>query len=46
VLTFANATGAEVTAAGAGHITVAMLSEYAQLIEDGVISSKIAKEVF
>ena len=46
VLTFANATGAEVTAAGASHITVAMLSEYAQLIEDGVISSKIAKEVF
>ena len=46
VLTFANASGAEVTAEGVLHITVPMLSEYAQLIEDGVISSKIAKEVF
>jgi aspartyl-tRNA(Asn)/glutamyl-tRNA(Gln) amidotransferase subunit B len=46
VLTFANATGAEVTAQGVAPITTAMLSEYAQLIEDGVISSKIAKEVF
>src|SRR6201996_4518904 len=46
VLTFANASGAEVTAQGVLHITVPMLSEYAQLIEDGVISSKIAKEVF
>jgi aspartyl-tRNA(Asn)/glutamyl-tRNA(Gln) amidotransferase subunit B len=46
VLTFANATGAEVTTQGVEPITTAMLSEYAQLIEDGVISSKIAKEVF
>ena len=46
VLTFANASGAEVTAEGVLHITVAMLSEYAGLIEDGVISSKIAKDVF
>jgi aspartyl-tRNA(Asn)/glutamyl-tRNA(Gln) amidotransferase subunit B len=46
VLTFANATGAEVTAQGVGPITVTRLSEYAQLIEDGVISSKIAKDVF
>jgi aspartyl-tRNA(Asn)/glutamyl-tRNA(Gln) amidotransferase subunit B len=46
VLTFANATGAEVTAEGVLHITADMLSEYAKLIEDGVISSKIAKEVF
>ena len=46
VLTFANASGLEVTADGVGDITVAMLSEYHQLIEDQVISSKIAKEVF
>jgi aspartyl-tRNA(Asn)/glutamyl-tRNA(Gln) amidotransferase subunit B len=46
VLTFANASGAEVTAQGVLHITVPMLGEYAQLIEDGVISSKIAKAVF
>jgi aspartyl-tRNA(Asn)/glutamyl-tRNA(Gln) amidotransferase subunit B len=46
VLTFANASGAEVTAQGVLHITSSMLSDYAQLIEDGVISSKIAKEVF
>jgi aspartyl-tRNA(Asn)/glutamyl-tRNA(Gln) amidotransferase subunit B len=46
VLTFANATGAEVTADGVLHITVPILAEYVQLIEDGVISSKIAKEVF
>ena len=46
VLTFANATGADVTTQGVAPITTAMLSEYAQLIEDGVISSKIAKEVF
>ena len=46
VLTFANATGAEVTAQGVGPITATRLSEYAQLIEDGVISSKIAKDVF
>jgi aspartyl-tRNA(Asn)/glutamyl-tRNA(Gln) amidotransferase subunit B len=46
VLTFANATGEEVTVDGVGPISAAMLSEYHQLIEDGVISSKIAKEVF
>ncbi len=46
VLTFANNTGAEVTGAGAGHITAKMLKDYIQLIEDGVISSKIAKTVF
>ncbi len=46
VLTFANASGEEVTAGGVGPITAAMLSEYLQLIEDDVISSKIAKEVF
>ena len=46
VLTFANATGADVTSQGVAPITTEMLSEYAQLIEDGVISSKIAKEVF
>jgi aspartyl-tRNA(Asn)/glutamyl-tRNA(Gln) amidotransferase subunit B len=46
VLTFANNTGAEVTAEGAGHITAKMLSDYVKLIEDGVISSKIAKTVF
>jgi aspartyl-tRNA(Asn)/glutamyl-tRNA(Gln) amidotransferase subunit B len=46
VLTFANTTGAEVTAAGVGSITAAMLSDYVKLIEDGVISSKIAKTVF
>ncbi len=46
VLTFANANNAEVTAEGVLHITVPMLTEYLSLIEDGVISSKIAKEVF
>jgi aspartyl-tRNA(Asn)/glutamyl-tRNA(Gln) amidotransferase subunit B len=46
VLTYANTTGAEVTAAGVGPITAAMLSDYVGLIEDGVISSKIAKTVF
>ena len=46
VLTFANASGEEITAEGVGPITVAMLREYHQLIADGVISSKIAKEVF
>jgi aspartyl-tRNA(Asn)/glutamyl-tRNA(Gln) amidotransferase subunit B len=46
VLTFANQTGAELTAGGAGHITAKMLSDYVKLIEDGVISSKIAKTVF
>jgi aspartyl-tRNA(Asn)/glutamyl-tRNA(Gln) amidotransferase subunit B len=46
VLTFANASGEEVTAEGVGPITAAMLREYHQLIADGVISSKIAKEVF
>jgi aspartyl-tRNA(Asn)/glutamyl-tRNA(Gln) amidotransferase subunit B len=46
VLTFANAHNAEVTAQGVLHITVPMLTEYLSLIEDGVISSKIAKEVF
>ena len=46
VLTFANATGEEVTVDGVGPITAGMLSEYHQLIEEGVISSKIAKEVF
>jgi len=46
VLTFANASGLEVTADGVGPITAPMLAEYHQLIADGVISSKIAKEVF
>jgi len=46
VLTFANTTGAEVTAEGVGHITAGMLADYVKLIEDGVISSKIAKTVF
>ena len=46
VLTFANTSGAEVTAEGVAHITVPMLSDYHRLIEEGVISSKIAKEVF
>jgi aspartyl-tRNA(Asn)/glutamyl-tRNA(Gln) amidotransferase subunit B len=46
VLTFANQTGAELTAGGAGHITAKMLSDYVKLIENGVISSKIAKTVF
>ncbi len=46
VLTFANASGEEVTAEGVGPITSLMLSDYHQLIDDGVISSKIAKEVF
>ncbi len=46
VLTFANASGLEVTADGVGPITAQMLRDYHQLIEDGVISSKIAKEVF
>ena len=46
VLTFANAQNAEVTAEGVLHITVPMLTEYLGLIEEGVISSKIAKEVF
>jgi aspartyl-tRNA(Asn)/glutamyl-tRNA(Gln) amidotransferase subunit B len=46
VLTFANASGVEVTAEGVAPITAAMLSEYHQLIDEGVISSKIAKEVF
>jgi aspartyl-tRNA(Asn)/glutamyl-tRNA(Gln) amidotransferase subunit B len=46
VLTFANATDEEITAAGVGPITAQMLSEYHELLEGGVISSKIAKEVF
>jgi aspartyl-tRNA(Asn)/glutamyl-tRNA(Gln) amidotransferase subunit B len=46
VLTFSNASGEEITAEGVGPITAAMLGEYHQLISDGVISSKIAKEVF
>ncbi len=46
VLTFANASGLEVTADGVGPITAQMLAEYHGLISDGVISSKIAKEVF
>ena len=46
VLTFANASGLEVTAEGVGPITAKMLMDYHQLIKDGVISSKIAKEVF
>ncbi len=46
VLTLANATNEEITAAGVGPITAAMLSEYHELLEGGVISSKIAKEVF
>ena len=46
VLTFANASGLEVTEAGVGPISAEMLSDYHRLIEEGVISSKIAKEVF
>jgi aspartyl-tRNA(Asn)/glutamyl-tRNA(Gln) amidotransferase subunit B len=46
VLTFANASGEEVTAEGVGPITAGMLIEYHELIATGVISSKIAKEVF
>ena len=46
VLTFANASGLDVTEAGVGPITAEMLSDYHRLIEGGVISSKIAKEVF
>jgi aspartyl-tRNA(Asn)/glutamyl-tRNA(Gln) amidotransferase subunit B len=46
VLTFANASGEEVTAEGVGPITAQMLIEYHELIRTGVISSKIAKEVF
>jgi aspartyl-tRNA(Asn)/glutamyl-tRNA(Gln) amidotransferase subunit B len=46
VLTFANQTGAEVSAEGAGHISTKMLIDYVKLIEDQVISSKIAKTVF
>ena len=46
VLTFANASGLEVTVEGVGPITAQMLRDYHQLIEDDVISSKIAKEVF
>ena len=46
VLTFANTSGADVTVEGVGHITAAMLSEYVTLIENGTISSKIAKVVF
>ena len=46
VLTFANASGLDVTEAGVGPITAEMLSDYHRLIEEGVISSKIAKEVF
>jgi len=46
VLTFANTSGEEITADGVGPITAGMLGEYHQLIEDGTISSKIAKEVF
>ncbi len=46
LMTFANATGADVTANGVAHIDAGALSEYLGLIEDGTISSKIAKEVF
>ena len=46
VLTFANASGLEVTVEGVGPITTQMLAEYHELISEGVISSKIAKEVF
>ena len=46
VLTYANASGEEVTEAGVGPISAAMLSDFHRLIEEGVISSKIAKEVF
>ena len=46
VLTFANASGEEVTEAGVGPITAEMLSDFHRLLEEGVISSKIAKEVF
>ena len=46
VLTFANASGEDVTAAGVGPITAEALVEYHELIKTGVISSKIAKEVF
>ena len=46
VLTFANASGLDVTVEGVGPITAGMLAEYHELISEGVISSKIAKEVF
>jgi len=46
ILTFANLHSAPVTSTGVLHITVPTMRSYLQLLTDGVVSSKTAKDLF